>query len=108
MEFTESVRDGTDKGEDKEGDSEKGSEAHSYWKEFAKDPKKGMSFEEFRRGYRSAEPEVSDEEIFEAFSKVDSDKSKRLSWKEFQRLFREQRNVNLRHDHGDPPKDFDD
>jgi hypothetical protein len=46
-----------------------------------------MSFKEFSAGYRSVDPNVTDEQLQEAFGMADSDASKRLSWEEFERLF---------------------
>jgi len=34
-----------------------------YWDMFAKDPKAGMTFEEFENGYRLSDKEISDDEI---------------------------------------------
>jgi Ca2+-binding EF-hand superfamily protein len=60
------------------GGSKGDKSVHDYWNEFASDPERGMSFEEFKRGFRSANPEAKDEEIWELFSKADSDGSKHL------------------------------
>jgi Ca2+-binding EF-hand superfamily protein len=100
MEFASAAESGRLEGLLKELETDSKS-AHDYWKEFASNPRKGMSYEEFERGYRSADPSADDKDIWEAFSEADSDRSKHLSWKEFERLFKE------RSSHERPPEEFE-
>jgi Ca2+-binding EF-hand superfamily protein len=60
--------------------------AEDYWRMFAKEPKKGMRYMEFEKGYRHAEPGVDRGKIREAWENGDQNRDKRLSRKEFMRL----------------------
>lgn len=46
-----------------------------------------MTYDEFTRGYKDADPEVTDEKVKESFSNGDTDGSGTLSYDEFQALF---------------------
>jgi len=65
----------------------KGPTALESWEKFAKNPKDGMTFEEFTAGYQSFDPEATEKEIREAFYYGDSDGQDGLSWDEFKRLY---------------------
>jgi len=58
------------------------------YKQFAKkNPKKGMFYNEFSKGYRASEPGVTDEEIKEAWNHGNKNNNKVLEPKEFMRLY---------------------
>lgn len=60
-------------------------EIKDVWDRYSEDG--GMNFEAFRRGIRTAEPNLSDDQIREAFEDIDRDASKHISKDEFMRLF---------------------
>lgn len=47
-----------------------------------------MTYEEFRDGILLMDPNAQNKEIVEAFSDGDTDRNKKLSWEEFEALFK--------------------